>query len=197
MVRVGSFPVQVPLGADVVGDPESQVAVAAEQQTGHADVAGTGGIQPCAVRQVCLVPAGDGIEGNVGIAGQQGMAGPGTRSGHGPVVAADGLLGIAHGPTHGIMQGSRHRTGRQDALRVRFALQECCIQRSVPQVTTGDFRNVDDRQAHGQVVLELAPDCERVNRMPRLGGVVQQREFYGGTVSGFLHQLVDAFGKRL
>ena len=132
-----------------------------------------------------------------GSLASRGVAGPGTRSRHGPVVAADGILRIAHGPSHGIMQGGRKRTGRQDAFRVRLAQQERLVQRPVAQVPPGDFRNVDDREAHGQVVLKLAPDGERVNRMPWFGCVVQQRELYGRVVAALLHHLVDARGKGL
>ena len=201
MAGIGLLLIEVPLGADVVGDTPGHPLVAADHHGRNARVSGAGHIEGGAV-QMHSIPAGDGGKGDVGIAGQQRLAASGPGSGDHPVVAAFPLVGIAAGGAgrrvcrrlprqHGIVASV------QDALFVRFSLEEGSVERGTVEAAFGQFRNDDDREAARQIPLELDLNGQAVGGGPGLGLIAEEIEFDGQSRAAALQAGVDPVRKGL
>src|SRR5581483_1360676 len=133
------------------------------------------------------------------IAGHERFAAGTVTAGHNPVVAPLGPFGVARGRPYRLQAATaaRVRTCRQDALLVLLHLQECTIERAIPQAPPCQLGNDDHRKPPRQVPAELAFDGQAIHGRPGLGAIVEQVELDRQAFALFLHPRIDALGIRL
>ena len=207
---IGSLLIQVPQRADVVGDAPGHALVASEHDGRHADIGHARHVETVAAK-VHLIPARDGLDGDVRIARQEGSAGAAMPACHDPVVAArafriaGGLADIFARPARQFLPRIAAqlllqrciRFGWNDGLVVRFAQQKLAVERTVPQHALRQLRHDDDRKASREIPAEFVFDGQRIQRRPRLGAIVQQVELDRQAFAALLDPGIDARRERI
>src|SRR6476620_6905469 len=111
---VGSLLVEISERADVVRDAPGQAFIAAKHDRGHADVGHSSHVEPAAM-EMCFIPAGDCLEGNVRVAGDHRHPGAAVSSRHNPVVTPR-RCGVASRLTNSLARSLR-QTGPSIAAK--------------------------------------------------------------------------------